>query len=115
VCKNLLFLHAILGCDTTSRLHGIGKALALKILKQIPCRFLQKAEIFDRPAGTVTTKEDIIVAGEKALLSLYSDGSYERLIVDSLRYTRLCQKVAIASSACKPDLFWDPCARPKAI
>ena len=26
VCHDLLFLHAILGCDTTSRVHGIGKA-----------------------------------------------------------------------------------------
>ena len=26
VCKNLLFLHAITGCDTKSRLHGVGKA-----------------------------------------------------------------------------------------
>ena len=30
VCHDLLFLHAILGCDTTSRVHGIGKAAALK-------------------------------------------------------------------------------------
>ena len=30
VCHDLLFLHAILGYDTTSRVHGIGKAAALK-------------------------------------------------------------------------------------
>ena len=30
VCHDLLFLHSILGCDTTSRVHGIGKAAALK-------------------------------------------------------------------------------------
>ena len=27
VCKHILFLHALLGCDTTSRLFGIGKAI----------------------------------------------------------------------------------------
>ena len=25
ICSNILFIHAILGCDTTSRLYGIGK------------------------------------------------------------------------------------------
>ena len=30
VCDNLLFIHAILGCDFTSRLFGIGKGMALK-------------------------------------------------------------------------------------
>ena len=30
VCHNLLFAHAILGCDTTSRVFGIGKPAALK-------------------------------------------------------------------------------------
>ena len=25
VCNNILFVHAVLGCDTTSRVHGIGK------------------------------------------------------------------------------------------
>ena len=30
ICDNILFLHAILGCDTTSRLHEIGKGTAIK-------------------------------------------------------------------------------------
>ena len=30
VCDNILFMHAILGCDTTSRLFGLGKGLVLK-------------------------------------------------------------------------------------
>ena len=32
-CNNLLFAHAILGCDTTSRVYGFGKGLALKHLR----------------------------------------------------------------------------------
>ena len=30
VCLNMLFLHAILGCDTASHPYGIGKAPSLK-------------------------------------------------------------------------------------
>ena len=30
MCDNILFIHAILGCDTTSRMFGLGKGLALK-------------------------------------------------------------------------------------
>ena len=32
VCDHILFAHGILGCDTTSRLHGIGKGLVIKRL-----------------------------------------------------------------------------------
>ena len=30
LCKHLPFLHALLGCDTTSRLFGVGKVVSLK-------------------------------------------------------------------------------------
>ena len=30
VCENILFGHALLGCDSTSRVHGIGKGIALR-------------------------------------------------------------------------------------
>ena len=30
VCHNMLFIHSVLGCDTTSRLYEIGKATALE-------------------------------------------------------------------------------------
>jgi hypothetical protein len=33
ICKHILFLHAILGCDTTSHLYGIGKGASLKMFK----------------------------------------------------------------------------------
>ena len=33
LCKNILFSHALLGCDTTSRLFGIGKGSILKKFK----------------------------------------------------------------------------------
>ena len=30
MCLTILFLHAVIGCDTTYRLHGIGKGASLK-------------------------------------------------------------------------------------
>ena len=33
ICGNILFVHAFLGCDNTSRLFGIGKAAGLKLFK----------------------------------------------------------------------------------
>ena len=33
VTSSILFVHALLGCDTTSRVHGIGKDIALKKAK----------------------------------------------------------------------------------
>ena len=33
VCENIPFGHALLGCDTTSRVFGIGKGVALKKLR----------------------------------------------------------------------------------
>ena len=33
VCSNILFIHAILGCDTVSRLFGHRKALGLSLVK----------------------------------------------------------------------------------
>ena len=35
VCRNLLFLHAITGCDTASRFYGVGKATVLKKLENV--------------------------------------------------------------------------------
>ena len=32
MCRHILFAHAITGCDTTSRIHGIGKPTVMKLL-----------------------------------------------------------------------------------
>ena len=31
-CSNIAFVHALLGCDTTSRIHGIEKSVALRLM-----------------------------------------------------------------------------------
>lgn len=45
VCNNLLFIHAILGCDTTSHIHGIGKGASLKKFL-LDHHFRDQAQVF---------------------------------------------------------------------
>ena len=33
LCNQMLYIHAMLGCDTTSRFHGIGKGALLKKIR----------------------------------------------------------------------------------
>ena len=94
ICENILFAHALLGCDTTSRVFGIGKGVALKHLRSSDYLNTQ-AEVFNR---TDATKEDIIKAGENALVCMYGD-KYAGLPIYQLRLQKFCQKVS-ASSTC---------------
>ena len=75
VTSSILFVHALLGCDTTSRVHGIGKGIALKKAK-INAQFRQLAGVFNR---SDSLREDVIEAGEKALLSVFNAASTESL------------------------------------
>lgn len=92
VCDMLPFVHAITGCDTTSRLFGIGKGVALKKLKEGGL-FKDQAEVFSREA----TKEEISSAGEKAIACLYGGRPGEGL--DALRYRRFREKVSASTSS----------------
>ena len=86
VCHLLPFVHAITGCDTTSRLFGIGKGIALKKLRTDP-HFKHQAEIFARESP----KMEVVRAGEEALSCLYGGTPGESL--DLLRYRKFCTKV----------------------
>ena len=97
VTSSILFVHALLGCDTTSRVHGIGKGIALKKAK-INAQFRQLAGVFNR---SDSSREDVIEAGEKALLSVFNAASTESL--NSLRYTKYCQKVATGNVCLQPE------------
>ena len=46
ICSNILFLHALLGCDTTSWLFGIGEAAVLKKFRTNKA-LQQTAKVFD--------------------------------------------------------------------
>ena len=93
----MLFGHALLGCDTTSRVFGIGKGVALKQLRSSE-DFNVQAEVFN---NNLTTSEEIAVAGEAALVSLYS-GSKKGDTLDQLRVQKFFQKVGSSSSCVQP-------------
>ena len=105
VCDHILFIHAILGCDVTSRLFGLGKGLAVKRIKS-DFKFCQQDKVFNQIGQA---KEDIIVAGERALVSLYGGAKEEGL--DVLRYRRFCDKISKGTSHWKHVL----CHRPQRL
>ena len=90
ICNNILFIHAILGCGTTSRLYGLGKGLSLKRFTS-SALFRDKAEQFCKKDATV---DDVIDAGEAALECLYMYSGKEENNIDGLRYAKVCDKVA---------------------
>ena len=94
IIQVILYVHAILGCGTTSRLHGLGKASALKMVTKNE-QFLCLARLVCGDAET--SKEAIVKAGEDVLVYLYN-GS-EQYNLNSVRYKRFCEKVKSGSKA----------------
>ena len=87
VCNNLLFAHATIGCDTTSRVFSIGKGLALKHIRS-DNYFTAQAEIFLQENATFA---DISSAGEAALVCLCTAAVGDTLNI--LRLQRFHQNV----------------------
>ena len=94
--NNFFFIHAILGCDTTSRIDGIEKGTSLKKFCESH-HFRNQAKVFN---NTSASKKEVIEAGEKALVCLYNEKSSETL--DCLRNQRYCQEVATNTSQVQP-------------
>ena len=92
ICDNLLFAHALLGCDTTSRVLGIGKPEAFKKLRS-NAFFREKADVFQDPQAT---PEDIHIAGENALVCLYSGRPGDK--IDILWVQHFHHKVSSSTS-----------------
>ena len=92
LCSCILFVHALLGCDTISPVHGSGKPAALKILTSNHYS-LALAQTMSRGPGT--PKEEIIAAGEQAPVCLYNEKPGESL--HALCYLRFQEKVARSS------------------
>lgn len=99
VCRDMLFVHAVLGCDTTSHIHGVGKGQALKFIQTSEV-FQEQAEVFVNPAST---KSDIVAAGETAIVSFYKGQPSDKL--DLLRLQRFHQKVGSSTSFVKPEVL----------
>jgi hypothetical protein len=76
----LLFAHAIVGCDTTSKPYGLGKGSALKLLKSNE-EFRNYAKVFYKSNAT---KEEVDTAGAKTMTLIYGGNHHED--IDPLRY-----------------------------
>ena len=96
ICTNILFLHAFMGCDMTLRLHGLGKAMALKKFETSEY-FRTQANMFE---SRTSTTDKICEVGENAFVSLY--GGRSGIKLDKLRYEKYCQKVATRSTKIQP-------------
>ncbi|PIK46569.1 hypothetical protein BSL78_16578 [Apostichopus japonicus] len=83
--------------DTTSRLFGLGKGLALKHIRTDVC-FRAQAKVFLDGRSTL---EDTAKAGESALVSLYKGSAGDTL--DKLSLERFQQKVATSASCVRPE------------
>jgi hypothetical protein len=86
MCLLLPFLHAISGCDTTSRLFGVGKGAAYK-------KFKSSVYVKDlaQKINSTSAKDEIVQAGEEIIACLYGGVQYEGL--DVLRYRKFASKV----------------------
>ena len=87
ICSKLLFIHSILGCDTTSKIYGIGKPVALSKV-QSSVELARIAELFLEPN---VKKEDIIESGENAIVILYGGDTNESL--NTFRFRQYSKKV----------------------
>lgn len=89
VAKNILFLHAISGCDTTSALFNQGKLKFLSLLDKNDS-LLDTIAIFQDLEADV---DALAAAGEAFLLALYG-GSSTKDTLDSLRYKNFVKSVS---------------------
>ncbi|KAL8561256.1 hypothetical protein ACOMHN_047112 [Nucella lapillus] len=89
LCHLLPVIHAISGCDTTSRPFGIGMRGVLNRFKK-SVQLREEAVAFTKDPDDMSP-EKVIEAGEKMLIILY-DGTAKSL--DELRFKMFCTKVA---------------------
>ena len=92
--RSLLFIHAVSGCDTTSRPYGIGKLSAMNKYSVL----YPHAQTFLSPDSKL---EDIEKFGEKALVVLYSGISGSDL--NFTRASKFTEKVVSTSSYVPPE------------
>ncbi|CAG2194071.1 unnamed protein product [Mytilus edulis] len=86
LCTFLPLIHAISGCDTTSRMFGVSKAATLKKFGEHDFLKTQAQLLCNANAN-----DDVISAGENIISSLYNGAPYEGLNV--LRYRKFAARV----------------------
>ena len=99
ICVNVLFINAFLGCDTTSRLHGIGKAAGLKLVKENET-FRERAVVF---RNVNSSKDQVIAADEKGMTIVQKGKLNDHL--DTMRYQRFQELVTTRKKAIHPNML----------
>lgn len=77
ICRHILFIHAISGCDTTSGLYGISKGLPLKKFVS-DTHFREHVKVFDSLPGS---KEEIVKVVNNSLF-VFIMGGLEKGLMD---------------------------------
>lgn len=98
ICDQLLFLHAFTGCDSTSRIHGIGKKSVFQKLIKGNQILQSSATVF---SSTGSTKDEVQTAGCQAMVHLYGGKPNESLA--TLRHKLLTKKVATSKTFVSPE------------
>ena len=98
VCSDLLFIHAFSGCDTTSRIFGVGKKSVVQKVIAGDSVLHECSKVFRTPTADPATVE---TTGCNAMVSLFNGGKSDSLA--SLRYSFLAKKVATAKTFVTPE------------
>ena len=92
LCQSLPLLHALTGCDTTSRIFGVGKPAVLKLFQKKPY-FQELCEQFLEATSSNSIKQ----CGESLMLAVYDGSDAENL--NALRYKNFTSKVITNNSS----------------
>ena len=98
VCSDLFFIHAFSGCDTTSRIFGMGKKSVVQKVIAGDSVLHEYSKVFCTPTADPATVE---TSGCDAMVSLFNGGKSDSLA--SLRYSFLAEKVATAKTFVTPE------------
>lgn len=83
ISQNILFLHAVTGCDTTSSLYGQGKAKSLKVLEKRP-ELSVALQSFKTPFQDCQL-DTTLSTGEKFIAAVYGD-QHGNSTLNEMRY-----------------------------
>ena len=98
VCNELLFPYVFTGCDSTSRIFGIGKKSAFQKIIKKEKGINHCSEAF----CSLRQSQDVLETnGCKAMVILHN--GHQNLGLASIRYNMLCQKVARAKTFVTPE------------
>ena len=98
ICDRLLFVHAITGCDTTSRIFGIGKKSVLQKIVHGDPILCTSADTFSAPNQSHHVIES---SGKNAMLAIYNGRKTEDL--SNLRCSVLCRKAISSKTYVTPE------------